>query len=729
MKFWGKIASLCLICCMALTFGGCSFWFGSDIGGGNGGGSGTDTSGPSRPPLPVEDEPTPPEEIDITATFLQDQARAVQGVRSTYVPGVDEVASDPVLRADRSKYLRNAAYQYEIVARYILHTLQGTYGEGVGSSTITYNFYADTNLTGTFYEGKEIRNPEDPEKTVITLPAITPEDEHTYPKTLGTHRNAINDPVVNVKLDPTVLDNPKGETACPPAYAVHASELGMDLKWNMSGEDIISTYLSIVQLNLMEYALGEPLSPQSIGASAAQTKINELAKKIDKLGIPQGKYYYDFLIDYITETIIGTPLMDRELASLSYTDPSYKYYLWEIVGYHVEGTPPNEHTVPDYDWVEYTGWYEMLGSGTPHSFSNDEIYKFGYQDTAEAIATAILGTFDGERHVDTGFTFDFPTYTRVEITDSQAYNFYYSHDDSLDEVEEGEERDPQKISSMDYRDYNSVIIYPNAEAYTEEEFGVAIDEEKRNWLINYANIYIDSVMDITIDIYLRVYIAPKYLDDGTLQYGREIIVHLTRMNTDSTRDYTFSPDEDEETRDPDYHDKYYDEEGNIKREYLFDENKTNNRLVSLETACADADIYNIIKAPLPNKYTTDDPTADTFRQYFHLPQEFDEEDKAIPPEDGTQTYHNVFAGKLGSNLSIDTFRHLETNKTFDNYYGDTVDLGDKYLCQEDCNFIEFIFDVQKDPENGPDYDYSFKFSILPLYMVSLEDIDFSDMWQ
>ena len=691
MKVFSRLAVVCMVCLMAVTLGGCSFWFNSgDPGPGD---NNWPTTTPNRVPLPVDHERVPNEEIDTLVAMMQLQSEAVQGVRATYLPGVDEVSSDAVLQADRQKYFQNAAYQYEIVATYILHVLQGKYGDTKAQSTITYDFYANTSLSGTFYEGKEIRNSTDRTSLDIILPANTPEDGDA--KLFETDKNAINNPVVNVELEYTVA-TPNGNTACPPARAVYDPSLA----WNANGSDITS-FVPVVQLNLMQNALGLPLSPLSTTATSAQSQIVSLSKQITKLGIEQSADYYDFLLDYMSNVIIGADLMARDEASLNYTDPSYTYYLWEQVGTRLVGDPPVEE--PVYDWVAHTGYYQMLGSGTPHTFSSDTIYKFGYKATLNDIATAILGTFgsNGEQ-TSTGFSTLFPTYTRVEITDSQPFNHYYSNNPTLEDDE------PQKMDSMDYREYNSVIIYPDAEAYTEEEFGVAIDPEKKNWLFDYFNIYIDSVMDITIDIYLRVHFEGETNPSGDVVGREDVLVHLTRMNTDSKKDYHYSPEIE------DYSEKYYDQNGIIKKEYAFDETKTNARMISLYTV-AGAETFTKLHKPIPNPYTVDEPTESSFRQFYHEALELDEDGHPKVLEEGTVTYHNLFAGKLGSNLDIDTPKHRQNNLSIKNYYDKTVDLGAKYLCQEKCDFVEFIFDVQKYPALGNDYDYSFKFSILPLF--------------
>ncbi len=716
---------------MVISFGGCSWFSGGSSIGGSGGSSGGGAYDPNdkidSAPLPGDSVVEELPEGDINQTVALAEASGIQGVRATYLPDVNERSEDAVLQADREKYLENAAFQYEIVAEYILHTLQGKYGSGVSASSIKYEFYADTSLTGTFYEGKEIRNEEDRTEQIIELPAIAPEEDADYPKTFGTTENAINEPVVNVELEYTEVP-PGSGSACPPARPVTDASL----HWIVTGNDIRS-YKSVVQLNLMELALGLPTSPITTNEITATNEIKNLAKRIDKLGIIEKGYYAQSLRDYIANNLIGANLISRDKASLSYVDPSYTYYEWEQVGTDEDGNPI-------YDWVAHTGYYEMLGSGTPHAFTSSIIYKFGYEETIDTLVSDILGTYDGDTLLSAGFVHTFPKYTRVEIADLQPYNFIYS--EPKEELEEGER---QHITSMDYREYNSVIIYPNEgteivpqdesiDTFADEETGE--QPENKNWLFDLVEFRIDSVQDITLDIYLRVHYGSKVNPDGTTTPAKNVILHITRICTDSTKDQNYYPGSETDwgniTDDENWGniEIEIDEDGNIKlpedygpqKEDFFDTTKTNYRLVDL-AALTESDDFDTFVNEINNPYTIDDPTADSFRQFFHEVKQFDEENKPLPVEYGTITYHNVFAGKLGSNLSIDTPSHLEYSLGFENYFGDMVSLNDKYLCQEDCDFVEFIFDVQKDPQLGANYDYSFKFSISMGY-TGMEDNDF-----
>ncbi len=766
-----RMATVFLIVLMVISFGGCSWFSSSSSGSAGSGGSGGGAYDPNDKingsvPLP-ENKPG----IDYDDSLLErdlalSMAEETQGVRATYVPVVNEKSDDPILQDDRDTYLKNAAFQYEIVATYILHTLEGKYGAGVGADSIEYQFYSQKSITGTFYEGKEIRNKEDRESQTIDLPALAPE-AHERSETLGTNEDAINNPVVDVDLEYYVA-TPNGNTECPPRKVVTDSSYA----WKMNGQDIVGEHKSIVQLNLMELALGLTLTSFGTDETTCQKEIQNLAKDITKLGIKEKQSYRDQVFDYIKDNIIGSKAYNRESATISYDDPEYKYYLWEIVGYRtVSDGNGGTHQEPIYDWVEYTGYYDMH-TGKGHSFTDSEIYKFKYEETITEIVEAILGTYADENTLLTeGFVHTFPKYTRVEIADMQTLNFFYSPEP--EEPSEGEEPERRVITSMDYREYNSVIIYPNVyqkvvkeeeeeeQALSSELFlplkergsggqadtrgdmmmnqgaGLFASEEEeaepdiKNWLMNIVSISIDSMNDLTIDVYMRIHLGSVKDDRGNvITPAQQMILHITRFNTDKTKGYDYYGEEDE---DEDY-EVEIDEEGNLifpedkmtpeerKALYFNTEKKMNNVSVDLEHITNDKEFiaYN---GQINNKYRIDDPSADEFRQFFGEPVKYDEEGKYIPDEEGFVSHHNVFAGKLGSNLNIDTPKHLEYSLSIQNYYGETVSFDEKYLCQEDVDFVEFIFDVKKD--QGKDYDYSFKFTLEQTYLVWDPDDDFN----
>ncbi len=720
MKFLQKIALVCVMCVTVTGFGGCAlpWWNTSDWGSGSNNPYNPNSKSNSTVPLPgggeTEYSPDKAEAKAEDKASLQKDALATQGIRSIYVPDNDETTSDVILQADRDKYYENAAYQYEIIAKYILHVLQGKYGTSTSPSTLKYEFYADYSTAGTFYDGKKIRNTGDKTSTVIYLPANTPTQKGGFYQ--ETCENAINKPVVNlmwpgesVTTRQITLEQEAGKK--PPDVVQYRDE---SLKWKVNDSDITS-YTHRVQLNLMQMALNEKeiTDPTTTTESAAQKSIAQLARKIDKLGISQRIEFYNQMVSYIETYVIGTNLITRddEKTTIKYTDLSY--YWWKAV----TRTKDDGSTYIDYEksGPVYKG---MVASSST-------IYKFGYHQAVTDIVNAVLGTYDktsGKRLTD-GFVAKYPTYTRAEIIDSQPFGFYYNTDEKLPEDE------MQHITAMEFRNYNSAVIYPDASVnyeYIEEirkklEDG-EIEEEpeglydadftKKRWLFDSVSIAIESKNDITIDVYLRVHLKGKLQADGTYN-SSDYIIHITRMNTDSTKEYSYYPKDEDEESDETYTEDETDSDVDLPAEF-FDEEKTNTRYVTLGNLMEKEDYQEFVKG-IQNSFVVgdDNKDKDNYRQFYHEPQVLDDDGVDVPQDH--DTFHNVFVGKLGSTVNIDTARHLEKELTATNYWGDKVDFSDKYLCQDDCDFVEFIFDVQKDSTKPENYDYSFKYSLLPIY--------------
>jgi len=643
---------------------------------------------------------------------------------------------DPVLKADRAKFFENAAYQYQLMSQYILHLLQGEYGSYVGGDTLTYEFYAkeyydeDGNqafLDDTFYKDKKIRNATDATSMTVTLPSRSPKTGYGNSRLLQTHENAINAPVVGIQWAGASYRGsyPADTVVGPPDTMEKRDE---SLHWNITGgeecSDIETTYLHRVQLNLMQSVLGVSITdPNSITEEVAKKRIKRLAKKIDKLGIAQNISTYNKIKNYIYSTIIGSELISREYKTLTYSHLIYTY-TWEYKvqeGTKNVGTAENPKYVPNYkEWTEdKTGCYDLKAG--EHSFSDSEIYKFNYTETVNEILNAVIGTFDSYGNlVEEGFVAEYPTYTRVEAIDSQPFDFYYATERAVTDADKG------KINSMEYRNYNSVIMYPDASIDAEliQEW---LEEKKKNpklemseldyynsdkkrWILDSVDISIESMEEITIDVYVRVHYAGSEPGEGS-----DTIVHLTRLNTDPEQVYYYSPPQDAA-----FVNKYTDSAGNAMPERYFDEEKSNNRSVHLEDLLPVATMNDLTEG-IQNPYVVGEENKDkeNFRQFYHEEQELDDENKDVPTAD--PTFHNISLGKLGSTVNVDTPRHLGKELIVTNFYGEEVDFSDKYLCQDDCDFVEYIFDVQIDPQKPADYDYTFRYSIVNTYFWGLTE--------
>ena len=644
-----KIIQTVLVCiitlCASIVFSGCNWWFGGGDTGTHNGGSGGN-GGSVRPGVPtVEEEyikPEPPKQdysinIETAKRYAEYYDATIQGVRAVYMPGAYEQSDDEVLQADRDKFWYNASFQYEIVAKYILYRLVGEYGTGISGDSITYEFFADTSLLP---EGDETQ-------IVVSLPGGTPYVKGGY--LLETNVDAINSPVVNLEYP--------GTQGVQTIQQVHDD----DLHWLLQGDGVgfVNSYYRAVQLYIMQHAVMPGQETYSFGAllGASASTLDEiqhfLEHKIDKLGVPQTGEYAGFLDGFIKTQIIGSELIGREYAMIHYDDPMYE--VWEIVGYHWEGSGDNRHQVADYDWVPY---YYGMGKGSGpnkeerNDLDSDTAYKFNYVEKVSEIVSEIVGAG--------GFTQNFPKYNRAEITDIQAYNYTLA---AYTEPE-NEEEEPQikPIEFMDYREYQSIIVYPDI---------IKEDQTTPVWYFDYINIGIESINDITLDVYMRI-----------RKNGVDYFTLLRRVTTDSTQNYLI---EARWTKEESERAEELQDDPKGLAELMF--SKPSNHFITFFGYYIDDDFVGLIMPEGIESSTEYD---------FYQTRE--------------DVYENTFAGKLGSKVSYEKF---QKGTKYENVLEEEVDFSNTYACQKNEDFVEFIFDIQKDENNPPDYDYSFKFSVYP----------------
>ena len=632
-----KTSIFAIVLVAVFCFAGCN-WFGAGSGGSGGGGG--QPSSEDFPDDRVQQGSTgfPSTDYDSEEDEqAQNEARAeiTQGIRATYIPKADETTDDAVLQTDRDKFNENAALQYEIVARAILYELVGHYGEtdGAAGETITYEFFADTSLLPS----------EDATETTINLEANTPYQANNT--LLEGWDYAIEQQISG--LSGSYNENTNTWTV-ERTYSTSAAwnfSLGTSMIGNNYNDTFVNTFTPYVQINLMEYFLNLPITPLStllgLGTGALQAQINEYVAQIDKLGINANQEYADFLYTYIIDVIVGSSAMNRETASFTYDEPMDTY---EIT---VPGENPDEPETTE----TITVYYDMDGTSA-HTFTSSTIYKYNLQSNIRALVDKIAGTYDTSGNVVTpAISAEFPTYTRLEITDIAPEKFFTSG--TTDEI--------SKLDNMDYREYTSVVWYPDGIQSMNENFETVIDTESKIWQFDYLTLMIDSQNDITLDIYLRLHIN-----------GENHIAHITRINTDSTQsfDYEITPENEK------------DENGveDITQESFFLEDKTNLSMV-----------YIPLFLPDYKTQLVDEGITNAAQKTF-----YNEEN----------AYKNTFAGKLGSSVA-----YGESGEDFivTNHYGETVDLSSYALCADSQDFVEVIFVPQR--TQGEDYDYSFKFLI------------------
>ncbi len=566
-----KNAFLGVLLAVALCFSGCDWFGGYDPTPGQGGGSGTpddriqtgDTTNPKPDYDPTEDDKA---EMEMYSSISQ-------GIRATYTPKVGERTSDAVLQADRDKYTQNAKLQYEIVAHTILYYLVGNYGYEGGNTgeTVLYEFYADRSLL-----------PADEKfNTSIDLPVIKPYQANDARK--SGWDSAIEQQITGITgTYDTENDIWQISRTTSNTY-----------KWNFSlnntvnaeyNANYIDTFTPYVTLNLMEYfILGEnnitPLSTLlSYGPSQLELEINKLVAKVEKLGISADKAYADFLNEYIRDTIIGTNAINRESMTFTYNAPSGQ-----------KKVEPFDPENPEYETI----YYDMDGTGR-QTVSTNSWYKYDYSSTIQSIVDIVAGRYNtnGE-NLSPAISADFPTYTRLEITDISPEAFYTA----------GEKvGDIYKLNSMDYREYQSVVWYPKGIiSFNEEDLKSYADTSVKKWLFNSLELSIDTKQDITLDIYMRIH-----------RGGGDTIQHMARYNTDVTKSF-------------DYENQYLTEDLDCTDESFFADTKMNSMLIY--TPYFLGDDYVLSNEGIEN----------TTAKKFYYEQ---------------NSYKNTFAGKLGKSISF-----------------------------------------------------------------------------
>ncbi len=636
-----KKSLMSIVLLITFCFAGCN-WFGTPTTPGGstpGAGDFTDDrlqSGEKEYPSLDYDNET------VDAENMAENAELTQGVRATYIPKATDTSTDATLQADRDKFNENAALQYEIVARTILYSLVGRYGEegGIDTQDIVYEFYADTSLLPSGA----------PTSTTVVIEANAPTVGEA--RLLEGHDYAIE----------RVISGLAGTYDVNTASWTFERTYSSDTKWNFNlgtnmigdnyNETFVETFTPYVQLNLMEYALGYPLTSyetmEFLGPTAIRVAINEAVYQIDKLGITANKDYADFLYTYIQDTIIGTTAINREAASISYTEPSYTYEV------ETPGENPEDPPVVTTETV----YYDMDGTAA-HTFTSSTIYKYDYLDTIREIVDFVAGTYDTSGNTLTpAISADFPTYTRLEITDIDPNKFFT--------LGTGEE--VKKLDNMDYQEYKSVVWYPNGISNIDAETGdTTLDLEQKLWQFDMLFPYIDSKNDITLDIYLRLHID-----------GENYINHVFRIHTDSTQSFDYDNTSADLTS-PD---------SEVSTDAFFVEDKTNSALIY--TPLFFPDKTELLNTGIEN----------THEKTFYSVE---------------NAYRNVFAGKLGSAVS---FGDSGEEYIVTNHFGEEVDLSGYYLCTDEADFVEMIFVPVYD--HGEDYDYTFKFLLTSLLLGDID---------
>ncbi len=577
----------------------------------------------------------------VDAETNAEYAQLTQGIRATYIPNATDTTDDAVLQADRDKFNENVALQYEIVARTILYTLVGHYGEesGIEAQDLVYEFYADTSLLPSG----------EPSSTTVHIDANTPTQGDTT--LLEGHDYAIEHVISG--LTGTYDVNTSSWTV-ERTYSTDTSwnfNLGANMIGDNYNETFVETFTPYVQLNLMEYALGYPLTSyetmEFLGPTAIRLAINEAVYQIDKLGITANQEYADFLYTYIQDTIIGTTAINREAETISYTEPSYTY--------EVE-TPAENPDDPPTVTTE-TVYYDMDGTDA-HTFTSSTIYKYDYLGTIREIVDLVAGTYDSSGNTLTpAISVDFPTYTRLEITDIDPNLFFTT----------GTDEDVSKLNNMDYQEYKSVVWYPNGISNINADGDTVLDFEQKLWQFDMLFPYIDSKNDITLDIFLRLHID-----------GENYIKHVFRIHTDSTQSFDYDNSSGNLTN-PDTE---------INTDAFFTEDKTNSAL-----------IYTPLFFPEQNELLITG-IENTLEKTFYSEE---------------NSYKNVFAGKLGSSVS---FGDSGEDYIITNHFGEEVDLSGYYLCTDEAGFVEMIFVPVYD--QGEDYDYTFKFMLTSMFLGDTE---------
>ena len=572
-KFTKKVGIFVMIICLSFCFGGCTIFPSS-----------TDWPDGQKPEYqrPAGDDtitkpgepsttPTDPEPTYWDEEYYDGYSDVYSGLITAYVPNVrDEGNKTTQLEQARVKFNGKVASQYAVLSEYVLYSLLGKYGGGAVTQEVTYNV----------------------DKVGVGITTTTVNSEPTVnDKALFTTMGAIERSIDGIQLNPS---NPSTLEECESAEIV--AKLNDTNKWlcNMGigtgnidsdyNANYVAKYKTYLQIRLMEEITNSATKTTlSIYNGYSDTnknnKIVELSKKIPSIGLNTDSVLASKIEQIIKNEIIGSEAITRSTASIEvkerfeYTYPNeIKYTIGEvvyegenytttqattklggvyleqgnpieivvtngeklyypsgnpvIVDIDIDGTILKTHAsvgqdytltqIPAQEVVNYIKELDANNNGVIdiNGYTNATLYGYTYANDVNSIVSDMLDFANTMPKVDSR------EYLSIDSTE------YYS---AITKPETGKLAD---ITHMDYQNYTSAIVYNKQYAFP--------------WILG---VNIQSKENLVIDVYIRV---RKTYVDGFEQKTVTQVLKLGTMHTDSTKDFYWAGDVDDEDESVDY---------------------------------------------------------------------------------------------------------------------------------------------------------------------------------
>ena len=507
-KILSKLSVFLCAFVLLFCFSGCTIIPGIDFGGGSGGGSstgggsggGTSSGGIGSGDYTEEpiDDPEFEQDEDGNYTYYSDYIEQYYGVRVMSVPPEGQTTDNETTNTERRRFYIDAKAQFEVLSQYILYYLVGSFGSGIGQTTIAgYDSEFGSDYT-------------------ITLPAMSPvvRDADAF----DSDELLIERVITNYVYDGTTL----------------SAEYDSSRRWsfNLEGStsnyanNFVEKYASYVEIKLVEFVLNSTTGTnynttwaEASNIEQCQQKITEYIRTFTSLGLEMGEISQsgslaNYIYNFILNEIIGSTALNYNQTPHDIEEPTY--------------------TISNEDGTTEETYYDVNGNGVQDSVT---ITYTNYRTVAQNIVQNLIIIVSGEDFSDLNQNGQYDS--GEPFTDTNGNNSYDEGFIKIDAMEvqdytsaeffrpgtQATEESPRKLDNMPYAEYKSVVFFPNEP-----------DEDGNNGLFDTMTIYVDSETAFSMKLWLRVHI-----DDET-----EYTVPICILNLNPEEDCDWTNESDDE---------------------------------------------------------------------------------------------------------------------------------------------------------------------------------------